>query len=329
MGARPRVFATRRLPGPALERLARAVELSVWPQPTPPTPAELVAGCREADGLLCLLTDRVDANLLGAAPRLRVVSSYSVGLDHVDLGAAIERGIPVGFTPGVLTDSTAEFTLGLLFAAARRIVEADREVRAGRWSQAWDPVGLLGRDLCGSTLGVIGLGAIGRAVATRARALGMRVLGWSRSRRDVAGVEPAAFDALLEQSDFVSVHVALAPGTRGLLGARALGRMRRGAVLVNTARGGIVDEEALALALRSGQLSAAALDVFAREPLPPGSPLLGVPNLILAPHIASATVATRVRMAELAVDNLLAGLDGRPMPHCANPAALGLGIRSP
>jgi len=320
MGARPRVFATRRLPGAALERLAGAVDLAVWPRPEAPSPGALADGCRAAEGLLCLLSDRIDADLLAAAPRLRAISSCSVGLDHVDLAAATARGIPVGFTPGVLTETTAELALGLLFAAARRIVEADREVRAGAWTEAWDPTGLLGRDLHGATLGVIGLGAIGRAVATRAGALGMRILGWSRSRRAVPGVESVELDALLERSDFLSVHVALTPETRGLLGPRALGRVRRGAILVNTARGEIVDEAALADALRSGWLAGAALDVFACEPLPAGSPLLGVPNLILTPHIGSATVATRARMADLAVDNLLAGLAGRPMPHCANPA---------
>ena len=320
MGARPHVFATRRLPGAALERLASAVDLAIWPRREAPSSEALVDGCRDAEGLLCLLSDRIGADLLAASPRLRAISSVSVGLDHVDLAAATARGIRVGFTPGVLTETTAELALGLLFAAARRIVEAEREVRSGGWTQAWDPSGLLGSDLHGATLGVIGLGAIGRAVATRAGALGMRILGWSRSRRDVPGVEAVELDALLERSDFLSVHVALTPETRGLLGARALGRVRRGAILVNTARGEIVDETALADALRSGRLGGAALDVFAREPLPAGSPLLGVPNLILTPHIGSASVATRARMAELAVDNLLAGLAGRPMPHCANPA---------
>jgi len=322
MGPRPRVFATRRLPGAAFERLAAAVELAVWPRPEPPAAAELAEGCRDAEGLLCLLSDRVGAELLAGSPRLRVVSSYSVGLDHVDLAAATRRGVQVGFTPGVLTETTAELALGLLFAAARRIVEADRELRSGAWTQAWDPAGLLGRDLHGATLGVIGLGAIGRAVASRGRALGMRVLGWSRTRRELPEVEVVALDALLERSDFVSVHVALAEQTRALLGRDAFARIKRGAILVNTARGGIVDEEALADALRDGRLGGAALDVFAREPLPADSPLLELPNLILTPHIGSATVATRARMAELAVDNLLAGLAGRPMPHCANPEAL-------
>lgn len=317
---RPRVFVTRALPGAGLEALAREAELEVWPEPgAPPRPA-LLAGAARAEGLLCMLTDRVDAELIARAPRLRAISSCSVGLDHVDLAAASARRIPVGHTPGVLTDTTAELAIALLFAAARRVVEADAFVRAGRWRE-WSPDLLLGRDLAGSTLGVIGLGAIGRAVAARGAALGMRVLGWNRTPRPIAGVEGVALPELLARSDFVSVHVALTEATRGLLDAAALARMRPGAVLVNVARGGLVDEAALAAALASGRLAAAALDVFATEPLPGTSPLLAAPNLVLTPHIGSASVRTRTRMADLAAENLLAGLRGERMPHAANPEA--------
>lgn len=321
MADRPRVFVTRALPGDALERLGRTTELDVWSGPGPPPARELRRRTRRADGLLCLLTDRVDAALLEASPGLRVISSYSVGVDHVDLEAASRRGLPVGHTPGVLTETTADLAFALLLAAARRVPEADRFVRERGWTEdrAWAPELLLGRDLHGATLGLLGLGAIGRAVARRAAGFGMRVLGWTRSGRRVEGVEPAGFEALLERSDFVSVHVALAAETRGLLGPRELGRMRPGSVLVNTARGGIVDEAALAEALRRGPLGAAALDVFDEEPLPEASPLRAFPNLVLTPHIGSATVATRARMAELAVENLRAGLEGRALPHCANP----------
>jgi glyoxylate reductase len=317
VSARPRVYASRRLPGPALERLAAAAELEVWEGPGAPAPAELARAVGRAEGLLCVLTDRIDAAMIAACPRLRAISSCSVGLDHVDLEAAARRGIPVGHTPGVLAETTADLAFALLLAAARRIAEADRWVREGRWTweRRWDPEGFLGRDVHGATLGVVGLGAIGRAVARRAGGFGMRVLGWTRSGRRVAGVETVALPDLLEASDFVSVHVALAEETRGLLDRAALARMRPGAILVNTARGGIVDEEALAEALRSGHIAAAGLDVFAREPIDPESPLLRAPNLTLTPHIGSASVATRTRMAELAVDNLLAGLEGRPMPH--------------
>jgi glyoxylate reductase len=221
----------------------------------------------------------------------------------------------------VLTETTAELTFALLLAAARRIPEADRFVREGHWTPArsWEPDLLLGRDLQGAGLGIVGLGAVGRAVARRATGFGMRVLGWSRSPGEVPGIERLALPDLLSASDFLSIHVALTPETRGLVGAEEIARMPRGAILVNTARGGIVDETALAGALESGQLAAAALDVFENEPLPTASPLRSAPNLILAPHIGSASIATRSRMADLSVENLLAGLRGRPMPACANP----------
>jgi glyoxylate reductase len=309
---------TRLLPGSGLEGLRDGCDLEVWPGAGAPPRDVLLAGAARSDGLLCLLSDRIDAALLDHAPRLRVVSSCSVGLDHVDLAAATARGLPVGHTPGVLTDTTAELAIALLLAAARRVVEADRFVREGRWSE-WSPDLMLGRDLFGATLGVIGLGAIGRAVAQRAVALGMRVLGWNRTPREVAGLEAVSLPELLAGSDFVSVHVALTPETRGLLDAAAFEQMQPGAVLVNVARGGIVDEAALAAALRSGRLAGAALDVFAREPLSEASPLLAAPNLVLTPHIGSASVRTRTRMADLAVANLRAGLRGELMPHCANP----------
>ncbi len=295
--------------------------LRVWPGPGAPDAAALRREVAGADGLLCLLTDAVDAALLAAGPRLRVVSSCSVGVDHVDLAAATARGVPVGHTPGVLTETTADLAFALLLAAARRVAEADRFVRSGSWIPArrWEPDMLLGRDLHGATLGVIGLGAIGRAVARRAAGFGMRVLGWTRSGRAVPGVESVTLDGLLERSAFVSVHVALTPETRGLVGREAIARLPRGAVLVNTARGEIVDEGALADALCEGRLHAAGLDVFEQEPLPEASPLRSLPNVVLAPHIGSASVATRDRMTALAVDNLRAGLAGRRLPHCANP----------
>jgi glyoxylate reductase len=327
MARRPQVFATRALPGPALDALAREVDLTVWPGPGVPPPRTVREAVRDADGLICLLTDRVDAALLDAGPRLRVVSSCSVGVDHVDLDAATARGIPVGHTPGVLTETTADLAVALLLAAARRIPEADRFVRAGEWTpeRSWEPDMLLGRDLHEATVGVIGLGAIGRAVARRLRGFDCRILGWTRSGRTVAGVESASLARLLAESDFVTLHVARAPETEGLIGEAELASMKRGAILVNTARGGIVDEAALVRHLRSGHLGGAALDVFDAEPPDPKSPLLDLPRVVLAPHIGSASHRTRARMAELAVDNLRAGLAGRPLPACANPQAQAQG----
>ncbi len=321
MPSQPRVFVTRALPGDALEGLAQRTRCEVWSGEGPPSPKELAAAAQDCDGLLCLLTDRIDSKLLDHCTRVRVVSSCSVGLDHIDLAHATARGIRVGYTPGVLVETTADLAFALLLAAARRVVEADRFVRAAQWTwqRRWEPELLLGRDLHGGTLGVIGLGLVGRAVARRARGFDMRVLGWTRSGQSVEGVEAVELNQLLAESDFVTVHVAYSEETHGLLDAAAIAGMKRGAVLVSTARGGIVDEEALAAALKSGALAGAGLDVFADEPLDPASPLLRLPNLVVTPHIGSASVTTRKRMAALAVDNLLAGLAGRPLPHCANP----------
>jgi glyoxylate reductase len=310
---------TRTLPGSALERLSASVELDVFSGPGAPSYEELRRRAAGVEGLLCLLSDRIDAPMLDGCPSLRVVSSCSVGLDHVDLAAAARLGLPVGHTPGVLAETTADLAFALLLAAARRIAEADRFVRRGGWTlgQGWDPELLLGRDVHGATLGIVGLGAIGRAVARRAAGFGMRVLGWSRGRRQVEGVESVELTKLLAESDFVTVHVARTSDTLNLIDARALELVRPGAILVNTARGGIVDEAALAHALRTERLAGAALDVYATEPLPPTSPLLELENVVLTPHIGSSSLATRSRMADLAVDNLLAGLEGRPLPHAA------------
>ena len=317
----PQVFATGALPGPAFARLVEAAQVVWWPGPGGPPRTELAAQLARVDGLLCLLTDSIDAGLLAAAPRLRVVSSCSVGLDHVDLAAATARGIPVGHTPGVLTETTADLTLALMLAAARRIPEADGFVRSGAWvpERRWEPGMLLGRDLHGATVGLVGLGAIGQAVARRLAGFGCRVLGWTRSGRVVPGVESVALPALLAAADFVSLHIALTPETRGLLDAGRLAAMKPGAILVNAARGGLVDEGALAACLANGSLAAAGLDVFADEPVAPTNPLLALSNVVVAPHIGSASIRTRERMADLAVENLLAGLAGRPLPACANP----------
>jgi len=319
------IYVTHELPGERIAELGQHCDMACWPGPGLLPPGTLRAEVTAADGLVCLLTDRIDAALIDTAPRLRFVSSVSVGLDHVDLAAATARGIPVGHTPGVLVDATADTAFALLLAAARRVAEADAWVRAGHWrpENAWSPDFFLGRDLAGATLGLVGLGAIGQAVARRAAAFGMRVVGWNRSPRDITGVESLSLAAVLAASDFVSVHVALTPETRGLLDAGRLAQMRRGAILINTARGGIVDEAALAEALASGRLGGAGLDVYAREPLPADSPLLGAPNTVLAPHIGSATALTRRRMADLAADNALAALRGERMPHCANPEVYG------
>ena len=307
-----RVFVTRRLPGDAVDRLARRHEVDLWPGDDPPPRADLLERTAEADGLLSQLTDPVDAELLEAAPRLKAIANYAVGYDNVDVAAATERGIPVGNTPDVLTETTAELAFALMLAVARRIVEADRYVREGRWGP-WRPDLLLGRDLHGSTLGIVGFGRIGQAVARRAEGFGMTV------------IHGIPLEELLERSDFVSIHAPLTPETRGLIGAAELERMKPTAILVNTARGPMVDTDALAAALRDGKIAGAGLDVTDPEPLPADHPLLQAPNLVVAPHIGSASHRTRGAMADMAVDNLLAALAGERMPHCANPEVYGRG----
>ena len=315
-----KVYVTRTLPGPALQQLARDCEMRCWDGDGPVPAARLREEIREAEGLLCTISDRVDAALLAEAKRLRVVSSCSVGVDHVDVAALNARGIPLGYTPGVLVDATADLTLALLLSAARRLPEGERFIRDGKWTpqRGWDPQLLLGRDLHGATLGLVGLGAIGQAVARRARGFGLRLLGWTPSGRSVPGVQAASFEDLLAQSDFVSLHLALTHQTRRIINAAALARMRKDAILINTARGGLIEESALIEALRAGRIACAALDVFETEPLAANHALLTLPNVVIAPHIGSATLGTRSAMAQLAVDNLLAGLRGAPMPQCFN-----------
>jgi glyoxylate reductase len=274
------------------------------------------------DGLITLLTDKVDAPLLAAAPSLRAVSNVAVGYDNIDVQACSARRIPVGNTPGVLTETTADFAFAMLMGLARRVAEADAYVRAGRW-RTWSPTLLLGADIHGATLGLVGLGQIGAAVARRARGFGMRVLYVNRHPRPeletALGLRRVDKATLLAESDFLSLHVPLTPETRHWLGRAELAAMKPGAMLINTARGPVVDQAALAEALAEGRLGGAALDVTDPEPLPMDSPLLKLPNVLIAPHIASASHATRGLMASMAVDNLLAALEGRRPPHCVNP----------
>jgi glyoxylate reductase len=305
-----KVLVTRRLPGGALDRLSAEHDLEVWPDRLPPPREELLARAPELEGLLSLLTDRIDAELIEAAPRLRAISNYAVGVDNIDVEAATARGIPVGNTPGVLTDTTADLALALMLGIGRGLVEGDAFVRRGEWG-TWEPELLLGHDLHGASVGIVGFGRIGQAVARRLEGFDCTILHTSRS----GGV---SFEELLERSDFVSLHTPLTPETRGLIDDEALRRMKPTAYLVNTARGPVVDTGALTRALHAGEIAGAALDVTDPEPLPGDHPLLDAPNLLVLPHLGSATHATRERMADMAADNLLAGLRGEPMPHQVN-----------
>jgi glyoxylate reductase len=302
-----RILVTRELPFEALDRLKAKHDVDVWEHAEPPPPAALRERAASANGLLTMLSERVDAALLDAAPDLRAIANMAVGTDNIDVEAAAARGIAVGNTPDVLTDTTADLAFALLLAVARRLPEGEREVREGSWGP-WQPAHGLGADVAGATLGIVGWGRIGHAMARRGEGFGMDVVHSSRS----SGIP---LDQLLERADFVSLHTPLTPATRHLIDAAALARMKPTAFLINTARGGVVDQAALREALIDGRIAGAGLDVTDPEPLPAGDPLLDAPNLLVVPHIGSATVRTRERMAAMAADNLLAALAGRPMPH--------------
>lgn len=305
-----RVFVTRRPAGDGLDRLAQAEhEVDVWPHGEPPGQRQLIQHTQHAQALICMLSDRVDAAFLDANPQLTVISNYAVGLDNIDLHAAAVRGIAVGHTPDVLTDATADLAFALLLAAARRIPQSAEAVQQGHWG-TWQPDGFLGADLVGATLGIVGAGRIGEAVARRAAGWDMRVL-------QTTSRSGTPLDTLLAESDFVSLHVPLTPQTRHLIDARALRRMKPTAILVNTARGPVVDTQALTEALHAGTIAGAALDVTDPEPLPADHPLLHAPNVLVVPHVGSATPRTRAAMTDFCVDNVLAGLAGKPLPHPA------------
>ena len=315
---KPKVYVTRHLPAAAREALEAACEVTIWDEEFPPPYEVIVENVADKDGLVCLLTDRIDANLMDAAPNLKVIAQVAVGFDNIDVNAAAERGIAVGNTPGVLTEATADFTFALLLAAARRIGEAYDYVRAGKW-QTWGLTLFLGQEVYGATLGIVGMGRIGQAVAKRARGFDMNVLYHNRSRAPEVeaqlGVEYRDFDDLLREADYVLLHVNLTEETRGLVDARALSLMKPTAILINTARGPVVDSDALYEALQAGKIAYAALDVTDPEPLPADHKLLTLPNCLVAPHIASATVASRTLMAQMAVRNCIAGVRGEPLPY--------------
>jgi len=322
---KPKVFVSRLLPQGAMNKIHSFCDAKVWEEELPPPRDVLLQSVADVEGLLSLLTDKVDAELMDRAKKLRVISNCAVGFDNVDVQEATKRGIVVGNTPGVLTDTAADFAFALLMAAARRVVEGDRVVRAGKW-KTWGPMTLLGQDVHNSTLGIVGLGRIGSAVAKRAQGFAMNILYTSHVRNKQAeselGVEYATMDRLLAESDFITIHTNLTPETHHLLGREEFDRMKRTAILVNTSRGPIVDNMALYEALRAGKIAYAALDVTEPEPLPADHPLLTLENVIVVPHIASASVATRTKMAVMAADNLIAGLKGEMPPNPVNPEVL-------
>jgi len=324
MQAKPKIYVTRRLPDEVINWLGDHCEMDMWESEETPVPyEELERQVEEVEGLYCLLTDRIDASLIARAKRLKVISTMAVGYNNIDVEAATSRGVLVANTPGVLTETTADLTFALLMATARRITESSEFLRSGKW-KTWSPLLLTGMDVYGATLGIIGMGSIGEAVARRARGFNMNILYHNRSRKPEVERELGAVYAdkrtLLRESDFVVLLTPLTPETRHLIGREELRLMKNTAVLINVARGGIVDEAALYEALKNNEIWAAGLDVFEQEPVPLNHPLLTLPNVVTLPHIGSASVKTRMSMAHLAARQLVDALNGKMPAHAVNRA---------
>ena len=320
--SKPKVFVTRVIPDKGLELVGDFCEVDLWQEELPPSRAALMKRVQGIDGILALLTDKIDGQVMDAAGKqLKVISNHAVGFDNIDVPAATMRKIPVGNTPDVLTDATADFAFALMMAAGRRLIEADRYVRDGKW-RTWGPMLLLGTEMKGATLGLVGFGRIGKAVARRALGFDMPILYYdpSESGSD-PGVNATSVDleTLLKESDYISLHTPLTPDTHHLIDSEAFSKMKPNAVLVNTSRGPVVDMEALYEALKSKRIFAAGLDVTDPEPLPVDHPLLSLDNIVIVPHIASASKVARDKMAWMAAQNLIAGLKGEHLPNCVNP----------
>lgn len=319
------IAMTRRIPTVAQESLQDLGEVEVWPEQLPPSPKQLLELARGKDGLITTLNDRIDGAFLDQVPEVKVVSNFAVGYDNIDVEACTRRGVAVCITPDVLTDTTADFAFALLMAAARRVSESHQSIPRGEW-KTWEPLGFLGQDIHGATLGIVGMGRIGVAMAKRAAGFDMRVIYSDMYRNERAeqefGVEYVDFDELLSRSDYISIHTPLTLETRGLFGADEFRKMKNNAVLINTARGPVVDTDALVNALRNGDIWGAGLDVTDPEPLPADHPLLEIDRAVVCPHIASASETTRSRMAQLAADNVKAVLNGTTPPRCLNPEVL-------
>ena len=325
--AKPKVFVARKMAQEALDTIADAAEMELWEDELPPPRDVLLKKVPDIDGLLSLLTDKVDAELMDAAPKLKVVSNMAVGFDNIDVPEATKHGIVVGNTPGVLTETTADFAWALIMATGRRVAEGDRWTRSGKW-KTWGPMILLGYDIHHATLGIVGFGRIGLEIAKRAQGFNMKILYYDVVRRKPEeekelGLEyiPNLHD-LLSRADFVTIHVPLMAETRHLISTAEFAAMKPTAIFVNTSRGPVVDQKALYQALKSGQIFAAGLDVTEVEPISMDDPLLTLDNITIAPHIASASVATRTKMATMAAANLIAGLKGEMPPNCVNPEVL-------
>jgi glyoxylate reductase len=322
--AKPKVYVTRELPERGMKIIKERFDAEVWPEYGPPPKTEMIRKARDVDALVTLLSDKIDAEVFDAAPKLKIVAQMAVGFDNIDVAEATRRGIYVTNTPGVLTETTADFAWALLMAVARRVVEADKYVRSGQWKVSWHPSMLLGRDVYGATLGIVGAGRIGTAVARRAKGFNMKILYYDvvpmpPEIEKELGAKRVDLDTLLRESDFVSIHVPLIKETCHLINEEKLKLMKKTAYLINNSRGAVVDEKALYKALKEGWIAGAALDVFEQEPTPLDNPLLKLDNVVVAPHISSASYETRSRMAEMVAENLVAFFDGKTPPNLVNP----------
>lgn len=318
-----KVYVTREIPERGLNLIKKHFDTEVWPEYAPPPKKIIIEKARNVDALVPLLSDKIDAEVFDAAPKLKMVAQLAVGFDNIDLKEATKRGIYVSNTPEVLTDSTADFAWALILAVARRVVEGDRYVRAGKWKVGWHPSMMQGRDVYGATIGVVGAGRIGYAVAKRATGFGMKILFYDviprpEMERDF-GAKRVDMETLLKESDFVSVHVPLMKETHHLINAERLRLMKKTAYVINNSRGPVVDEKALYDALKEGRIAGAGLDVFEQEPTPLDNPLLKFDNVVVAPHISSASYETRSRMAEIVAENLIAFFEGKKPPTLINP----------
>ncbi|MCE4611017.1 MAG: D-glycerate dehydrogenase [Desulfurococcales archaeon] len=326
MSGKPRLFMTRKVFDEVIDRLREKFEVEVWDRYQPPPYEVLLEEALKSDALYTLLTDKIDCSLLEkASPRLRIVAQMAVGYDNIDVECATKYGVYVTNTPGVLTDAVAELTWALILAVTKRIVEADVFVRWGEWKRletGWHPMMMLGVELKGKTLGILGMGRIGKRVAEIGKAFGMKIIYHSRKRKEDVekelGAEYRSLEDLLKESDILSIHVPLSPETKHLIGEKELRMMKPTAILINTARGPVVDTEALVKALREGWIAGAGLDVFEEEPLDPNHPLTAFKNVVLAPHIGSATKETRMKMAMMAAENLIAFSEGKVPPNLVN-----------
>ncbi|MGB9959145.1 MAG: glyoxylate reductase [Candidatus Bathyarchaeales archaeon] len=324
---KPKVYVTRELPGRSLEIIKEYFDVEVWPEYGPPPKQHIIEKAKDANALATLLTDKIDSEVFDAAPKLKIVAQMAVGFDNIDVKEATKRGIYVTNTPGVLTETTADFAWALLMTVARRVVEADKYVRTGQWKVSWHPSMLLGRDVYGATLGIIGAGRIGVAVARRAKGFNMKILYYDvvpmpPEIENETGVKRVDLETIFKESDFVSIHVPLTEETYHMVNEERLKLMKKTAFIINNARGPVIDEKALYKALKEGWIAGAALDVFEQEPTPVDNPLLKLENVVVAPHISSASHETRSKMAEMVAENLVAFFQGKTPPNLVNPEVL-------